>query len=80
RACATAPTRGRPPPTCSSPGRTHSGTTGETGTGASLSRGPRWPRPRPGALAGTGLRDRAYTWTAAAYLLLAGAHAQRDDR
>jgi hypothetical protein len=32
------------------------------------------------ALAGTGLRDRAYTWTAAAYLLLAEAHAQRDGR
>jgi glycogen debranching enzyme len=30
------------------------------------------------ALTGTGLRDRAYTWTAAAYLLLAEAHAQRD--
>lgn len=30
------------------------------------------------ALAGTGLRDRAYTWTAAAYLLLAEAHALRD--
>ncbi|MEU1515110.1 trehalase family glycosidase [Streptomyces sp. NPDC005811] len=28
------------------------------------------------ALAGTGLRDRAYTWTAAAYLLLAEAHEQ----
>ncbi|MBC9727639.1 MGH1-like glycoside hydrolase domain-containing protein [Streptomyces sp. TRM68367] len=27
------------------------------------------------ALTGTGLRDRAYTWTAAAYLLLAEAHA-----
>lgn len=30
------------------------------------------------ALSGTGLRDRAYTWTAAAYLLLAEAHALRD--
>ncbi|RRR84348.1 amylo-alpha-1,6-glucosidase [Streptomyces sp. RP5T] len=29
------------------------------------------------ALTGTGLRDRAYTWTAAAYLVLAEAHAQR---
>lgn len=29
------------------------------------------------ALTGTGLRDRAYTWTAAAYLLLAEAHALR---
>ncbi|MGY4742140.1 amylo-alpha-1,6-glucosidase [Streptomyces sp. ATMOS53] len=28
------------------------------------------------ALTGTGLRDRAYTWTAAAYLLLAEAHAR----
>ncbi|MFF6786046.1 trehalase family glycosidase [Streptomyces sp. NPDC012510] len=32
------------------------------------------------ALTGTGLRDRAYTWTAAAYLLLAEAHAHRDSR
>ncbi|MFE1833084.1 amylo-alpha-1,6-glucosidase [Streptomyces sviceus] len=32
------------------------------------------------ALTGTGLRDRAYTWTAAAYLLLAEAHAQRHGR
>ncbi|WP_328745304.1 trehalase family glycosidase [Streptomyces sp. NBC_00285] len=32
------------------------------------------------ALTGTGLRDRAYTWTAAAYLLLAEAHTQRGDR
>ena len=30
------------------------------------------------ALTGTGLRDRAYTWTASSYLLLAGAHAHRD--
>lgn len=30
------------------------------------------------ALTGTGLRDRAYTWTAASYLLLAEAHAARD--
>ncbi|MFJ8537993.1 amylo-alpha-1,6-glucosidase [Streptomyces sp. NPDC093591] len=30
------------------------------------------------ALTGTGLRDRAYTWTAASYLLLAEAHAHRD--
>lgn len=30
------------------------------------------------ALTGTGLRDRAYTWTAAAYLLLAEDHALRD--
>ncbi|MEU6181849.1 amylo-alpha-1,6-glucosidase [Streptomyces coeruleorubidus] len=29
------------------------------------------------ALTGTGLRDRAYTWTAAGYLLLAEAHARR---
>ncbi|MET9970474.1 trehalase family glycosidase [Streptomyces sp. NPDC006356] len=29
------------------------------------------------ALTGTGLRDRAYTWTAAGYLLLAEAHAAR---
>ncbi|MER6533485.1 trehalase family glycosidase [Streptomyces sp900105755] len=32
------------------------------------------------ALAGTGLRDRAYTWTASSYLLLAEAHARRDSR
>ncbi|MDH6611735.1 hypothetical protein M2164_007370 [Streptomyces sp. SAI-208] len=32
------------------------------------------------ALAGTGLRDRAYTWTAAAYLVLAEAHARRAAR
>ncbi|GAA4935334.1 hypothetical protein GCM10023237_67090 [Streptomyces coeruleoprunus] len=32
------------------------------------------------ALTGTGLRDRAYTWTAAAYLVLAEAHAHRDGR
>ncbi|MFF1722664.1 amylo-alpha-1,6-glucosidase [Streptomyces sviceus] len=32
------------------------------------------------ALTGTGLRDRAYTWTAAAYLLLAEAQVQRDGR
>ena len=32
------------------------------------------------ALTGTGLRDRAYTWTAAAYLLIAEAHAQREGR
>ncbi|MDQ1014092.1 amylo-alpha-1,6-glucosidase [Streptomyces afghaniensis] len=31
------------------------------------------------ALTGTGLRDRAYTWTAASYLLLAEAHAHRGD-
>jgi glycogen debranching enzyme len=30
------------------------------------------------ALTGTGLRDRAYTWTAAAYLLLAEAHEHRQ--
>ncbi|MEU5041087.1 amylo-alpha-1,6-glucosidase [Streptomyces griseorubiginosus] len=30
------------------------------------------------ALTGTGLRDRAYTWTAAAYLLLAETHVRRD--
>ncbi|OIJ91851.1 amylo-alpha-1,6-glucosidase [Streptomyces monashensis] len=30
------------------------------------------------ALTGTGLRDRAYTWTASSYLLLAQAHAHRD--
>ncbi|MBW8800936.1 MAG: glycogen debranching protein [Streptomyces sp.] len=32
------------------------------------------------ALTGTGLRDRAYTWTASSYLLLAEAHALRDGR
>ncbi|NEB03382.1 trehalase family glycosidase [Streptomyces sp. SID13726] len=32
------------------------------------------------ALTGTGLRDRAYTWTAAGYLLLAEAHAHRESR
>ncbi|MER6355251.1 trehalase family glycosidase [Streptomyces sp. NPDC001634] len=32
------------------------------------------------ALDGTGLRDRAYTWTASSYLLLAEAHAHRDGR
>ncbi|KOV86259.1 glycogen debranching protein, partial [Streptomyces sp. NRRL WC-3618] len=32
------------------------------------------------ALTGTGLRDRAYTWTASSYLLLAEAHAHRDSR
>ncbi|WP_425246926.1 amylo-alpha-1,6-glucosidase [Streptomyces sp. NEAU-NA10] len=32
------------------------------------------------ALTGTGLRDRAYTWTASSYLLLAEAHAHREDR
>ncbi|MFJ8941148.1 amylo-alpha-1,6-glucosidase [Streptomyces sp. NPDC102365] len=32
------------------------------------------------ALTGTGLRDRAYTWTAAAYLLLAEAHTHRVSR
>ncbi|MEU2736058.1 trehalase family glycosidase [Streptomyces sp. NPDC007095] len=32
------------------------------------------------ALTGTGLRDRAYTWTASSYLLLAEAHAHRDGR
>ncbi|MFI9583948.1 amylo-alpha-1,6-glucosidase [Streptomyces sp. NPDC052236] len=32
------------------------------------------------ALTGTGLRDRAYTWTASSYLLLAEAHARRGDR
>lgn len=31
------------------------------------------------ALTGTGLRDRAYTWTAASYLSLAEAHARRDS-
>ncbi|MEW2303173.1 trehalase family glycosidase [Streptomyces sp. NPDC006655] len=30
------------------------------------------------AVTGTGLRDRAYTWTAGSYLLLAAAHVQRD--
>ncbi|MEV6792139.1 trehalase family glycosidase [Streptomyces sp. NPDC051320] len=30
------------------------------------------------ALTGTGLRDRAYTWTASSYLLLAEAHAHRN--
>ena len=30
------------------------------------------------ALTGTGLRDRAYTWTASSYLLLAEAHAHAD--
>ncbi|GAA4548078.1 MGH1-like glycoside hydrolase domain-containing protein [Streptomyces collinus] len=32
------------------------------------------------ALTGTGLRDRAYTWTASSYLLLAEAQAHRDGR
>jgi glycogen debranching enzyme len=32
------------------------------------------------ALTGTGLRDRAYTWTASSYLLLAEAHADRESR
>ena len=32
------------------------------------------------ALSGTGLRDRAYTWTASSYLLLAEAHAHRESR
>ncbi|MFG3721537.1 amylo-alpha-1,6-glucosidase [Streptomyces massasporeus] len=32
------------------------------------------------ALTGTGLRDRAYTWTASSYLLLAEAHARREAR
>ena len=31
------------------------------------------------ALTGTGLRDRAYTWTAAGYLHLAEAHSRRGD-
>ncbi|MFF5523007.1 amylo-alpha-1,6-glucosidase [Streptomyces coeruleorubidus] len=31
------------------------------------------------ALTGTGLRDRAYTWTAASYLLLAESHAHRGS-
>ncbi|MFD5537070.1 amylo-alpha-1,6-glucosidase [Streptomyces sp. NPDC127079] len=30
------------------------------------------------AVTGTGLRDRAYTWTAGSYLLLAAAHVQRE--
>lgn len=30
------------------------------------------------ALTGTGLRDRAYTWTAASYLFLAEAHTPRQ--
>ncbi|WP_046726836.1 amylo-alpha-1,6-glucosidase [Streptomyces humi] len=32
------------------------------------------------ALTGIGLRDRAYTWTASSYLLLAEAHAHRESR
>jgi hypothetical protein len=32
---------------------------------------------RPAA-ADRGLRDRAYTWTASAYLILAAAHVRRD--
>ncbi|MBO1332684.1 amylo-alpha-1,6-glucosidase [Streptomyces sp. VRA16 Mangrove soil] len=32
------------------------------------------------ALLGTGLRDRAYTWTASSYLLLAEAHVQRSGQ
>ncbi|MEV0531013.1 trehalase family glycosidase [Kitasatospora sp. NPDC050463] len=32
------------------------------------------------ALTGTGLRDRAYTWTASSYLVLAEAHAHRESR
>ncbi|MEV5880026.1 trehalase family glycosidase [Streptomyces sp. NPDC052101] len=32
------------------------------------------------AVTGTGLRDRAYTWTASSYLLLAEAHAHRESR
>ncbi|WP_416979724.1 amylo-alpha-1,6-glucosidase [Streptomyces sp. T028] len=32
------------------------------------------------ALTGTGLRDRAYTWTAGSYLLLAEAHTHREGR
>ncbi|MFE6621344.1 amylo-alpha-1,6-glucosidase [Streptomyces sp. NPDC057740] len=32
------------------------------------------------ALTGTGLRDRAYTWTASSYLLLAQAYAHREGR
>jgi glycogen debranching enzyme len=31
------------------------------------------------ALTGAGLRDRAYTWTASAYLLLAAAHVRQSD-
>jgi hypothetical protein len=31
------------------------------------------------ALTGAGLRDRAYTWTASAYLVLAAAHERRRD-
>jgi glycogen debranching enzyme len=31
------------------------------------------------ARSGTGLRDRAYTWTASAYLILAAAHEQRES-
>lgn len=31
------------------------------------------------ALTGTGLRDRAYTWTASSYLLLAREHRQREE-
>lgn len=31
------------------------------------------------ALTGTGLRDRAYTWTAGSYLFLAAAHVSRDS-
>ena len=31
------------------------------------------------ALSGTGLRDRAYTWTASAYLILAAAYEQRKE-
>jgi hypothetical protein len=32
------------------------------------------------AVTGVGLRDRAYTWTASSYLLLAEAHVHRDSR
>ncbi|MDX2711266.1 hypothetical protein PV385_05350, partial [Streptomyces stelliscabiei] len=32
------------------------------------------------ALTGTGLRDRAYTWTASSYLLLAEVHATHGTR
>ncbi|MEV1169301.1 hypothetical protein [Nonomuraea sp. NPDC049784] len=32
------------------------------------------------ARTGEGLRDRAYTWTASAYLILAAAHEQRGQR
>jgi hypothetical protein len=32
------------------------------------------------AESGTGLRDRAYTWTASSYLILAAAHAHRSSR